>query len=86
MVSALHTTEQSALLLTLGGHGMSRIPATTHSLAQHIAHGEWDSSLPGAFEISEERMSKARRNNKTRWAPNLGLDTLGDPELAPEGM
>jgi hypothetical protein len=71
------------LLLKLEGHGMSRIPATTNSLAQHIVHGEWDTSLPRAFEITEERMSKARTDNKTRWALNLGLDTLEDPGLAP---
>jgi len=70
-------------LLMIEGHGMSRIPATTHSLAQHLIHGKWDPSLPRAFEITEERLSKARRDNKARWALNLGLDTLEDPALAP---
>jgi hypothetical protein len=83
MVSSFYAEEQPVTLLTLKGHGMSRIPATTRSLAQHIAHGEWDTPLPRAFEITEERLSKAKRDNKNRWALNLGLDTLEDPALAP---
>jgi len=62
---------------------MSRIPATARSLAQHIATGQWDTSLPRAFEITEERLTRARRDNRTRWAHNMGLDTLEDPGLAP---
>jgi hypothetical protein len=62
---------------------MSRIPATTRSLAQHIATGQWDPSLPKAFEITEERMSRSRTHNRTKWAQNMGMDAPDNPQLDP---
>jgi hypothetical protein len=59
---------------------MSRIPATTRSLAQHIITGQWDPSLPKAFEITPERLKRGKRN-KVKWTYYLGLDTLEDPGL-----
>jgi hypothetical protein len=62
------------------GHGMSRIPATTKSLAQYIISGQWETSLPRSFEITEERLKRGKKNSE-RWRLNLGLDTLEDPGL-----
>jgi hypothetical protein len=54
---------------------MSRIPASTRSLAQYIATGQWDPSLPRSFEITEARLKRGKRNKK-KWTQNLGLNTL----------
>jgi hypothetical protein len=59
---------------------MSRIPATTKSLVQHIITNQWEPSLPKSFEITEERLKRGKRN-KEKWTLNLGLDTLEDPGL-----
>ncbi|EIM92347.1 FAD dependent oxidoreductase [Stereum hirsutum FP-91666 SS1] len=43
------------------GHGMSRILSCTQSLAKQILdQGVWDERLPRSFEITEERMERAK--------------------------
>ncbi|CED85316.1 FAD dependent oxidoreductase [Phaffia rhodozyma] len=43
------------------GHGMSRIISCTQSLAQQIKdQGTWDPRLPRSFEITQERLDRAK--------------------------
>ncbi|ORY24568.1 FAD dependent oxidoreductase-domain-containing protein [Naematelia encephala] len=47
------------------GHGMARILTCTRSLAKQILNpGEWDERLPKSFEITEERLERAKQAPK----------------------
>lgn len=39
---------------------MSRILCVTRSLAQHLQTGAWDPRLPSSFEITPERLARAK--------------------------
>jgi glycine/D-amino acid oxidase-like deaminating enzyme len=43
------------------GHGMARILTCTRGLAAQMGSGDWDERLPRVFDITEERLERARR-------------------------
>ena len=61
---------------------MSRIPAVTRSLAQHILTRQWDPRLPRSFEITTERLQRARA--RAHWLDESddlkGLDVVAEKD------
>ena len=62
----------------LTGHGMSRIPLTTRSLARYILTDQWDPTLPCSFEITKERLERGKF--KGGWLGEGGRDLVAETE------
>jgi hypothetical protein len=67
---------------SLPGHGMSRIPAVTRAFARHILTGRRDPSLPQSFDITTNRLrrAKARAHWLDKPSGSEGIDIVAEKE------